>query len=266
MDKVLILRVAKEGIATSFSKLIQGVFTGVYVVLLYNGEQRYHVEKLASMASDIVAININCENSLKIKEIQALSLPQKLYILDFCFSCCRDYYKNKNTLCLPPYITLARILVTRVKTIFETLTELKVRIQLSRQELDQLANILNIKTNQVNQCISTCLTTEEENYYSITLNAEDTNITVTAIGNTMGSKEKKQLSIQYIIREQPKQVISSFLAQIISILALWFYREYLDKDVDIVTKIGYEEGLYTLYISKLIEYGADFLNTITLLK
>lgn len=265
MDKVLILRVAKENIETSFSKLIQGVFTGVYVVLLYNGEQRHHIEKLVSTASDIVVININCENPLKIKEIQALSSPQKLYILDFCFSCCKDYYENKNTLCLPPYITLARILVARVKTIFETLTELKVRIQLSRQELDQLANILDIKTNQVNQCISTCLTAEEENYYSITLNAEYTNITVTAVGNTMGSKEKKQLNIQYIIREQPKQV-SSFLAQIISILALWFYREYLDKDVDIVTKIGYEEGLYTLYISKLIEYGADFLNTITLLK
>ncbi|MEM1526239.1 MAG: hypothetical protein QXH10_03795 [Ignisphaera sp.] len=257
MNRVLILVAANKDVVTRFAELIQKELVGVYVIPLYNNKLKYYTEKLTLIDADVAITNINCLNTSTLSEVRFLSSPQKFYILNFCFSCCKDNHKNKNEICLPPYLTLARLLVTRIKAIFEALVELKVRIELSSQELNQLTDTLGIKQNQINQCITACLSNEEENYYSLVLHAKNTSIIVTATGVNKSSKEKIQLNAQYIHYEQPKQ-ISSFFAQIMSMLTLWLHREYLEKDVDVVTKIGYEEGLYTLYISKLIEYGADF--------
>lgn len=262
MDKVLILMASSEDVALHFSKLIQGEFARLYIVSLFNDPDRLrsHIEKLKSLNTDIIIIRINCLNPLPLAldEVQTLIPSQKLYMLDFCFSCCKDYpHENKNKLCLPPYITLTRMLISRIKTIFEALAELRVRIQISTKELNQLAKIIGIGENQIYQCMLTCLSNEEKNYHSIMLDAEVTSITATAIGIIRGSKEKIQLIMQYIVQEQSER-LSCFLAHVASMLMILTYIEHLGNCIDTIAKTSCEEGLYTLYLSKLIEYGANF--------
>lgn len=260
MGKILVLITMNEGVVAHLVEIIQEEFPRTRIVMLYGDIRRlkHYFSKLFHTDVDIAVINISCLKSLALDEIFSFSLPQKLHILDFCLNCCKDHH-GENVVCLPPYAMLTRILVKRIETLFETLNDLRIWVKLSTQEAALLTKLLGIEQNQLSQSILACIPREEGVYHSIIFHAGGTEITVNAMGRIKGYKEKAQLTARCITHVQFKQVIG-FFAHIVSALTLWLYREYLKNYVtDIITKIGYEEGLYTLYISKLIKYGADFM-------
>lgn len=263
MTKVLVLVIGGGNVSTYIEKLLQEKLPGIYIVPRNNvHDLLHHIERIMRTDVDITIANVSCSKTPKLYEILD-TFPLRLHIIDFCFNCCRRCC-HEGLVCLPLYISLARILILRIKSLFEYLIRLEVEIQISSEELNWLSSLLDLKLNQIKQSIVECLSDEERSYYSIKLDEKNTNITVKALGQPRGSKGIMQLN--YTVHSRPiwgSTYIGHFLAEIASMMMLWFYEDSLKNEVDIATRIGVDEGIYTTYISKLIDCGVDLRIEIT---
>lgn len=214
-----------------------------------------YLEKLMSMDyNTAIVLNTICSSFMK-------SIIDSVYVVNFCLS--QEDVSSQNTIIISPYILLVKTIVSRFRHMFTNIEEINIDIILSRNDLYFLSTIHEFSPENILQLILTSLSRIGTSNYNVILsNNNETTISISSIGILRGYKDN------YIIIAKLKyetiNEVNSYIWQLLSLISLLNHIIIDKKPLDVDTKIALDEGVYSLFFSKLIEYGGEYLIDIQL--
>jgi len=244
----------REDLVIPIISFIRTEFPNVHVVLARNADDIASevLKQLQDKSKNIIVVNTVCTQCLDNK----LAGCELLRVVNFCFCCLDVEYGGVYRNCIPPYIGLARLLLSRAKILFKELNGYRVSIKISNRSADFIARLHHIEPEHILNTMAGCLIGEEMDRYNISI-CHTSILDVSLWGLVHGTNRRLKINSRLLFKSSD-EILNEYLTQIGAFLALWLSHENLGLARFTVEEIGRDEGAYTYIFSKLIQLGCDY--------
>jgi len=260
MNGLHILIIGIEEIGSKLAEYIVKELPSINITI-FDVEKNSFSQKLTQPLikdKQIIIVNTYCQDLSILKELRRKLCQQPVKILNFCLDCCQ-VQSILEAYCIPPIASIAKILSTRVKSLFEKIEELKIKLVISETDISTIAKVHSNNQHNVIDLIKGCLSKDRIECLSIEIGKE-TKIEIQAIG-IFHSFKKHSIKIKISLTNTAIDKHTYYIQMLSSILTTLMlnssiYSFNLEPNLDNI--IGSDEGLLTYYLSKFITLGWDF--------
>lgn len=253
MNRITIIvsksKVLQREIAKGLTREVQGVDDIVVVVESLGGVKRYlrNLELALSRVSQIVVVNTNCDNTTD-------EIPGFSQMIDFCL-----YPKpGCRAITIKPYIFLAEILVTRIKSLSAETKKLEASISIPKKDIELMAQLHNLAFAQALRLLSEHLKTVGIIQGRVLpMDNVATTISIEWKGLIRGYEKDHIMNLK--LEHSAVQGFSGYAWQVRALVSLFIDGVLQSIEAtDVAPMLGLNEGLYAYLISKLVEYGGEY--------
>lgn len=241
----------REEVAKGLANKFQGIDIVTVVAKRLENIERHleNLRPLTARGSRVIVFNTNCADPLS----KTLSISQ---VVNFCL--CPHSKSERHSVTIKPYISLAEILATRIKSLSTVTRRLGVSISVPEKDLGLMAQLHNLTPDQVLQLSMEYLKTMGVAWgQMLPANNAVTTISVEWQGLIRGYRKEHMVRLK--LEYSPDQGFSGYTWQILALISLFVSGAISPVEVaDVVPALGSNEGLYAYLISKLVEYGGEY--------
>lgn len=216
------------------------------------------VSYFKNQKNPVIVINTDCTFQLNISKNNMHNLIKEnnnnVVIINYCFY---ETLCQTNMYTIPPYIVIIRAIIDRVNVIFSNIDEIKISASISDESLKFLSILHNTDTLELLSILRKIL---EQELMSKRINC--------VINAAKGDEFSKfSISVKGILRSYNEKKIvvheisfprwygaEEYLKQLLALLRLIID---IDKSKVNFCSLGTDEGVYTFFISKLVEHGVQ---------
>lgn len=252
MDKYFVLISRREDVLDRVLRLIRKeskYLLGVNIHTLNRDKLQTLLKQLKRDVPTIIIINTACSDPSTVDEKMLEGLA---YIINFCIDKANSDVRVK----IYPYVLLLDVILARVKVLTERIDKINIYLSIPRSDLQLIADLHGLQSDQlIDVLLRNVKRYSDSCFFEPSIDIMEISISIT--GKFRGRDETRSMRLNLSFASD-NLVMDSYTWQLASLLDTINYAGLSIVNENLPVKIGSDEGLYAVFMSKLIAYGGCY--------